>query len=408
MINGDINITDQPNSKKAFIPPTKSVVGSSANNVKDIESKLKKTGATVKQVAKSKTLKKDSSKVKFGNKEFKATKKYNFFSDLAKDVRLSVGVQSVPAPSVNKDSETESPSQNIIANIDDITQEEVPDTEVGRNWNMMPLKTVPKSNQIKAGRSNCGDCQGCKTVLNCTKCKFCLKPSLKKKCETRLCIRKLKIKDSTHENVNHITSSQEEVEDIEVEIIQPEFQPARADESIDIDNPVELAHQDETNRKEKKFKCSKCGKTFQFPKWLINHMKKGNCQETVIRSKHCTICDKLVRIEYFKKHLKIHGAPMIKCDKCNGSFKTTQTLQAHKKAIHDPKPISKVAQKCGYCEKAFLHMSLLRQHISKYHYIKEVECDECDSVFATNSGLRRHMKHHKTIISLEIEDNVFN
>ena len=123
MINGDINITDQPNSKKAFIPPTKSVVGSTTNNVKDIESKLKKTGTTVKQVAKSKTLNKDSSKVKFGNKEFKATKKYNFFSDLAKDVRLSVGVQSVPAPSVNKDSETESPSQNAIANIDDITQE---------------------------------------------------------------------------------------------------------------------------------------------------------------------------------------------------------------------------------------------------------------------------------------------
>ena len=92
---------------------------------------------------------------------------------------------------------------------------------------------------------------------------------------------------------------------------------------------------------------------------------------------------------------------MVKCDLCDSSFKTAETLLAHKKAIHAPKLVT--LNECDMYDKFFKHKSLLKQHVSKYHQVKEIECDECPMKFGTKGGLRRHKKQHTALASLEID-----
>ena len=194
--------------------------------------------------------------------------------------------------------------------------------------------------KLNPGKTDCGDCAGCRKTSNCQDCKFCLKPSLKKKCEKRMCDKKKISNQSMVVNKGPESTNS----------------TSEAEENIEPDQNMP-------------FKCNKCGKAFKFIKWLINHKKKDECLKKKL--KHCAVCDKLVGSDYFKKHAQTHKAAMLKCDKCKGLFKSTETLQAHKDSIHKPKCDSKTALKSDVCVRVFKHKSILKQHVSKNYTIND-------------------------------------
>ena len=388
------------NDKRGCIPPTKINAGN--------DKKQKKAPVTkIDPASKVKKLNIAASKQKFGNKEFKSTKTYNFFADLAKDVKLTTNksISAQAAVSTESAKSTINDSKSGKANLPSNTplqissRETQPKTpppgnkeqpEAEGEWNTVTKYREPR--QLKPSRNNCGECEGCNTDINCLTCKFCLKPCLKKKCEKRLCHKKLKknVPSNAYVDSGNIDSLSDNTPDVEPSNSRPPGQSVL------------------TTKDRKVFKCLRCNQSFMFPKWLVNHMKKDNCGEGAsVKMKQCPVCKKLIRQLYLKKHIKIHNVAMIKCDKCSGSFKTQETLQAHKISIHEPKPISDVVQKCDICGKIFKHESLLKQHISKYHTSKDIKCEDCEMVFGTKGGLRRHMKNHEAILILECDENMY-
>jgi uncharacterized C2H2 Zn-finger protein len=63
---------------------------------------------------------------------------------------------------------------------------------------------------------------------------------------------------------------------------------------------------------------------------------------------------------------------------------------------------------CEVCKKVFKNEIQMKQHMSKYHREKDIKCEECPMMFATKGGLRRHMKNHTAIITLEMDENMYN
>ena len=356
-----------------------------------------------------KKVKKIPPKAKFGNKQFKTTKKYEFFPDLAKDMGLSSkamnevkepsninsvskadgsdGINLMPEIEVSsKDDSQPQPKPKPTPNISDQVEN---GSENKKSTYTGPTK-VPK--MLKPGKNDCGSCTGCKTAANCQACRFCVNPNLKKKCTLRVCIKKQIKSDATNvltDNIDKESISNTMESDIE------------ANESTEnvFEREIDVVPQRHY------FECKKCNKKFRFPKWLLNHIKKG-CADKTIKFRHCPVCGKLVRKDYFSKHVKIHTRPMLKCDKCKGAFKNAETLQAHKTSIHDPKP--EIIQSCEVCKKVFKNEIQMKQHMSKYHREKDIKCDECPMVFATKGGLRRHMKNHTAIITLEMDENMYD
>ena len=107
-----------------------------------------------------------------------------------------------------------------------------------------------------------------------------------------------------------------------------------------------------------------------FLEGVVYHLKKDNCQK-LIKLKLCPICDKPIKTNYFKKHMKIHTVEMNKCKDCKCLFKSEVTLAANVIDVHDQRP--KVAARCVECGKEFSDERLLKHHISKDHEEKHIK-----------------------------------
>jgi uncharacterized Zn-finger protein len=53
--------------------------------------------------------------------------------------------------------------------------------------------------------------------------------------------------------------------------------------------------------------------------------------------------------------------------------------------------------KCTQCEKTFVSMGVLRQHLRTHTGVKEFKCSVCHALFTTNGSLTRHMNIHVAI-----------
>ena len=225
--------------------------------------------------SKVKPKKPKEAKEKFGNKNFQTTKKFSFFPNLANDIG-NVSTAAIGGKADNSEKKIlvdkkcdfekkvlncDSSQANVIDEIyrtpprglDEgppfsISNESSFDVQTinkdlySGTSRAQPIKENKEPKKLNPGRMDCGDCVGCKRTTNCTECKFCLKPSLKKKCELRVCIKKLKEKISlnkeTHNRLDGISR-----------------------------NVIETEHEEPEDTPQKKlFRCGKCGKRFQFIK----------------------------------------------------------------------------------------------------------------------------------------------
>ena len=223
--------------------------------------------------SKVKPKKPKEAKEKFGNKNFQTTKQFSFFPNLSNDIgnvrntaiggkvdksekkilddnkcdsekkvincdeAIVIDEMYRTPPRVLDGGSTSSISNESPFDIPTINKD--PYSGCGRE---KPIKENKDPKKLNPGRMDCGDCIGCKITTNCTECKFCLKPSLKKKCELRVCIKKLKEKISlnkeTHNRLDGISR-----------------------------NVIETEHEEPEDTPQKKlFRCGKCGKRFQFIK----------------------------------------------------------------------------------------------------------------------------------------------
>lgn len=170
---------------------------------------------------------------------------------------------------------------------------------------------------------------------------------------------------------------------------------------------------------EKRFKCEKCLKEFNYSGDLLRHKKIHDG----IKNYKCHFdgCGKSFIQSYaLKLHLDVHNNVRYACDKCASEFSVKTTLKNHmQKCINGiatyrtpryrgntsvkEKESNRERYKCfvDSCDRIFSSRKYLGVHLEKHHELKltnfETTCLECQQVFDNIGDYAKHVKIHSCL-----------
>ncbi|XP_076003120.1 uncharacterized protein LOC142996118 [Genypterus blacodes] len=145
--------------------------------------------------------------------------------------------------------------------------------------------------------------------------------------------------------------------------------------------------------RERRYKCSSCGKSF----YQLCHLKKHQFIHTDRKQFSCQYCGKnYSSAENYKAHQLSHrGERPFSCPHCEKSYGLKRDLREHMVLHTGEKPYV-----CELCGKAFARRPSLRIH-RLYHCNRvthtqspKVQCAVCSKLLANSGSLRNHMKLH--------------
>ncbi|XP_065206124.1 zinc finger protein 37-like isoform X2 [Planococcus citri] len=142
------------------------------------------------------------------------------------------------------------------------------------------------------------------------------------------------------------------------------------------------------------YKCDPCNSTYATLQSLREHNRRRHDGAPVEKfHKQCSHCGMLYRNRlHYSKHLaKISGRPT--CYVCWKDFDSADDLKVHINSDHlDELPFG-----CELCGVRFVYLTELRNHMYTHSKTKEFKCDECGHSFVRKDFLKSHQRRHKGI-----------
>lgn len=146
---------------------------------------------------------------------------------------------------------------------------------------------------------------------------------------------------------------------------------------------------------ERSLECSVCGWRTKTRNCLRSHMDTHAVEKKYL----CDTCgSKFFCSGSLRKHKALHDDKDIRyrCEICNKSYKTKESLNDHLKAHQ-----GRFDHACDLCDNAYVRKDKLIRHRLKIHNIKEYRCPLCPLEFAKLTELKQHNQeeHFMTILS---------
>ncbi|XP_077284927.1 uncharacterized protein LOC143910368 isoform X2 [Arctopsyche grandis] len=163
-------------------------------------------------------------------------------------------------------------------------------------------------------------------------------------------------------------------------------------------------------RKVKKIEsCTECGKLYKSPGFLAHHIKVHHNGKSTTASREnfykasldtsnklnkafvCTVCGKrFTQASNLEVHHRSHtGERPFQCDICFKSFTQVNNLYVHKRVHTNFREF-----KCQVCPMEFKLLSHLGEHMKTHSNVKQHQCTSCGKGFHKNSHLLTHMRTH--------------
>ncbi|XP_045388485.1 zinc finger protein 548-like [Lemur catta] len=148
-----------------------------------------------------------------------------------------------------------------------------------------------------------------------------------------------------------------------------------------------LVEHQKIHMKERPYECNKCGKLFKYGANFMKHQTVHSGERTY----ECRECGKSFMYNYrLMRHKKVHtGETPYECDICGKFFRYSSTLVRHRRVHTGERPYE-----CRECGKAFSHKHILDEHQKIHSGERPYECSECQKAFIRKSHLVHHQKIH--------------
>lgn len=166
----------------------------------------------------------------------------------------------------------------------------------------------------------------------------------------------------------------------------------RSDEDLEITSDVEKTPVKSVKKYSYTYHgvCDTCGKFFSDVKEHISRMHKKE------KRFKCKICEKSFRKRHeLASHFMIRHTQSKEhtCDMCGKSVATRRKLSLHIRSVHKTK-VKKEFPPCAHCGKEFTSRSGIRYHRNLHSTVKKNCCSICGQTFVTTTHLQRHMMVH--------------
>uniref|UniRef100_A0A336LXH2 CSON004477 protein n=1 Tax=Culicoides sonorensis TaxID=179676 RepID=A0A336LXH2_CULSO len=117
-----------------------------------------------------------------------------------------------------------------------------------------------------------------------------------------------------------------------------------------------------THSEVRAFKCSECPFSAKYKLSLSSHIKYAHSTDDPV---NCEVCgQKMKNLPCLKLHMKLHTGPDLKCEFCDKTYKSENSLRCHIDTIHRGKTRR---HKCTICLKDLFKKRKLMEHIETDH-----------------------------------------
>ncbi|XP_054834888.1 zinc finger protein 436-like [Eublepharis macularius] len=141
----------------------------------------------------------------------------------------------------------------------------------------------------------------------------------------------------------------------------------------------------ETERKERLYKCTHCGEEFNSTSHLIVHLT-SHTGEKLYEYSDCEQSQRIHLVSHEKAHT---GKTLYDCSECGKSFSDLSCLRKHQMIHTGEKPFS-----CSQCGKSFTQRSVLCRHKRSHTGEKSHICMDCGKGFCDRNSLSTHQRAH--------------